>query len=46
MFVSQLFIGDSSHIHVSWTEFNQYLTRPLTHSHTMTSFDAPEKQAF
>ena len=28
--VFQLFNGDSSQIHVSWTFFNQYLTSPLS----------------
>ena len=28
--VIQLFNGDSSQIHVSWTIFNQYLTSPLS----------------
>ena len=28
--VLQLFNGDSSQIHVSWTIFNQYLTSPLS----------------
>ena len=28
--VFQLFNGDSSQIHVSWTIFNQYLTSPLS----------------
>ena len=28
--VFQLFNGDSSQIHVSWTTFNQYLTSPLS----------------
>ena len=40
--VFQIFNGYSLQIHVTWITSNQY----LTHSHTMTPFDAPEKQAF